>query len=51
MAEESDDTTIYRADYTQWWQLPPPLPPRPPWALLAVVAGVLVGALVLTMGD
>ena len=43
---------IYRADYTHWWRLPPPMPPRrPPWALLAVLAGVLLGALVLAMGD
>ena len=50
MAEDDDDTVIYRADYSRLWE-PPLLPPRPPWALLAVVAAVMLSALVLAMGD
>jgi hypothetical protein len=34
-------------DHSHWWRLPPPLPPRPPWGLMAVVAAELAVAVVL----
>lgn len=36
---------IYRADYTHWWRLPPPLPPRPlPLVRLGLVLAVIMAA-------
>jgi hypothetical protein len=44
------DDPWHRADYTSYWR-PPPLPPRrwpfAPFALLVLVVGVIVSALML----
>lgn len=52
MAEDPDDAVFFRRDYSSLWQPPPPLPPRRlPWALLAVLAGVVLGAILFAVGD
>ena len=45
------DEPFLRRDYRGWWRLPEPLPPRPPWELLWIVAAELMLAVVWAEGE